>query len=94
MEFPEDKNKVIEYVKQSFNAQIKEEVLAALQQKLEERKETLEIETSVVKDLHDVALQDEKIITAKLRKCWNLITELEEHGSDIYDEDISRFFRI
>ena len=61
--------------------------------KLEERKETLEIETSVVKDLHDVALQDEKIITAKLRKCWNLITELEEHGSDIY-EDISRFFRI
>ena len=43
MEFPEykDKNKIIEYVKQSFNAQIKEEVLAALQQKLEERKETL-----------------------------------------------------
>jgi hypothetical protein len=40
MEFPEykDKNKVIEYVKQSFNAQIKEEVLATLQQKLEEKK--------------------------------------------------------
>jgi hypothetical protein len=33
MEFPEDKNKVIECVKQSSNAQIKEEVLAALQQK-------------------------------------------------------------
>ncbi len=94
MEFPADKNKVIEYVKQSSNAQIKEEVLTAVQQKLEERKETLEIETSAVKDLHDVALQDKKIITAKLRKCWNLITELEKHGSDIYDEDISRFFRI
>ena len=37
MEFPADKNKVIEYVKQSSNAQNKEEVLAALQQKLEER---------------------------------------------------------
>jgi hypothetical protein len=33
MEFPEDKNKVIEYIKQSSNAQNKEEVLAALQQK-------------------------------------------------------------
>ena len=30
VEFLEDKNKVIEYVKQSSNAQIKEEVLAAL----------------------------------------------------------------
>jgi hypothetical protein len=37
MEFPADKNKVIEYVKQSSNAQNKEEVLAALQQKLEKR---------------------------------------------------------
>jgi hypothetical protein len=37
MEFPADKNKVIEYVKQSSNAQNKEEILAALQQKLEER---------------------------------------------------------
>ena len=36
MEFPADKNKVIEYVKQSSNAQNKEEILAALQ-KLEER---------------------------------------------------------
>ena len=52
---------------------------------LEETKETLELETSVAKDLHDVALQDEKIITAKLRKCWNLIEELEKHGLDIYD---------
>jgi hypothetical protein len=33
MEFPADKNKVIEYVKQSSNAQNKEEILAALQQK-------------------------------------------------------------
>ncbi len=33
MEFPEDKNKVIEYIKQSSNAQNKGEVLAALQQK-------------------------------------------------------------
>lgn len=37
MEYPADKNKVIEYVKQSSNAQNKEEILAALQQKLEER---------------------------------------------------------
>jgi len=31
MEFPADKNKVIEYVKQSFNSQNKEEILAAVQ---------------------------------------------------------------
>jgi hypothetical protein len=37
MEFPADKNKVIEYVRQSSSAQNKEEILAALQQKLEER---------------------------------------------------------
>jgi hypothetical protein len=37
MEYPADKNKVIEYVKQSSTAQNKEEILAALQQKLEER---------------------------------------------------------
>jgi hypothetical protein len=37
MEFPADKNKVIEYVKQSSNAQNKQEILAALQQKLKER---------------------------------------------------------
>jgi hypothetical protein len=37
MEFPADKNKVIEYVKQSSNVQNKEEILSALQQKLEER---------------------------------------------------------
>jgi transposase len=36
---------------------------------LEERKETLDLETLVAKDLHDVALLDQKIITAKLRKC-------------------------
>jgi hypothetical protein len=36
MEFPADKNKVIEYVKSS-NVQNKEEILSALQQKLEER---------------------------------------------------------
>src|ERR671932_266269 len=37
MKFPANKNKVIEYVKQSFNAQNKEEILAALHQKLDER---------------------------------------------------------
>ena len=36
MEFPVDKNKVIEYVKQSSNVQNKEEILAKLQ-KLEKR---------------------------------------------------------
>jgi hypothetical protein len=61
---------------------------------LEETKETLELETSVAKDLHDVALQDEKIISAKLRKCWNLLEELEKHGLDIYDEDISKFVKL
>ena len=51
----------------------------------------MELETSVANDLHDVALQSEKVTTAKLRKCWNLIIELEKHGLDIYgDEDISR----
>ena len=77
------------------NAQNKEEVFSSTTtKKREERKKTLEMETSVAKDLHDAALQSEKIITSILRECWNLITELEKHGLDIYDEDISRFFRI
>jgi hypothetical protein len=37
MEFPADKNKIIEYVKQSSNVQNKEDILSTLQQKLEER---------------------------------------------------------
>jgi hypothetical protein len=37
MEFPADKNKIIEYVKQSSNIQNKGEILSTLQQKLEER---------------------------------------------------------
>ena len=37
IEFPADKNKVIEYVKQTSNVQNKEEILSALEQKLEER---------------------------------------------------------
>jgi predicted nucleic acid-binding Zn-ribbon protein len=61
---------------------------------LKETIETLEIKTSVAKDLCDVALQDEKIITAKLRKCWNLFEELEKDGLDIYDEDISKFVKL
>jgi chromosome segregation ATPase len=62
---------------------------------LEETKETLEMETSAAKELHDSALQGEKIITAKLKKCWNLIEKLEKHGLDIYDdEDISKFVKL
>jgi hypothetical protein len=65
---------------------------------LEERKETLELETSVAKDLHDVTLHDQKVITAKLRKCWNLLAELEKHGLDINDDDddddISKFVEL
>ncbi|HEX6027914.1 MAG TPA: hypothetical protein VFY64_02630 [Nitrososphaeraceae archaeon] len=53
------------------------------------------METSVANDLHEAALQSEKVTTTKLRECWNLVTELEKHELDIYDdEDISRFFRI
>jgi predicted nucleic acid-binding Zn-ribbon protein len=62
--------------------------------KIEETKETLEMETSAANDLHDAALQGEKKTTAKLRKCWNLIEELEKHGFDIYDEDISKFVKL
>ena len=61
---------------------------------LEETKERLEMETSAAKDLHDAALQGEKKTTAKLRKCWNLIAELEKHGLDIYNEDISKFVKL
>ena len=62
---------------------------------LEETKETLEIETSLAKDLHDAALQGEKKTTAKLGKCWNLLTELEKHGLDINDdEDISKIVKL
>ena len=50
---------------------------------LEERKERLEMETSLAKDLHDAALQGEKKTIAKLRKCWNLLAELEKHGLDL-----------
>ncbi|MCC2647443.1 MAG: hypothetical protein K0R16_246 [Nitrososphaeraceae archaeon] len=62
--------------------------------KIEETKETLEMETSAAKELHDAALQDEKKTTTKLRKCWNLIEELEKHGLDIYNEDISKFVKL
>jgi chromosome segregation ATPase len=62
---------------------------------LEETKETLEMETSLAKDLRDAALQDEKKTTAKVRKCCNLIEELEKHGLDINDdEDISKFVKL
>jgi hypothetical protein len=61
---------------------------------LEETKETLEMETSLAKDLRDAALQDEKKTTAKVRKCCNLIEELEKHGLDIYNEDISKFVKL
>jgi hypothetical protein len=61
---------------------------------LEETKERLEMETSLTKELHDAALQGEKKTTAKLRKCWNLIEELEKHGLDIYEEDISKFVKL
>ncbi|HKG31130.1 MAG TPA: hypothetical protein VKA91_07645, partial [Nitrososphaeraceae archaeon] len=54
---------------------------------LEETKETLEMETSAANDLHDAALQGEKKTTAKLRKSWNLLAELEKHGLDINDDD-------
>jgi hypothetical protein len=37
MEFPANKNKIIEYVRQSSNVQNKEDILSTLQQKLEER---------------------------------------------------------
>jgi hypothetical protein len=61
---------------------------------LEETKETLEMETLAVKDLRDAALQDEKKTTAKVRKCCNLIEELEKHGLGIYNEDISKFVKL
>src|SRR5215213_9606619 len=64
---------------------------------LDETKERLEMETSLAKDLHDAALQGEKKTTAKLRKCWNLLTELEKHGLDINDdddEDISKIVKL
>ena len=61
---------------------------------LEETKERLEMETSLTKELHDAALQGEKKTTAKLRKCWSLIEELEKHGLDIYEEDISKFVKL
>jgi hypothetical protein len=60
-------------------------------QNIRRKKRNIEEETSALKELHDAALQDGKIITAKLRKCWNLLAELEKHGLDIYDEDISKF---
>jgi hypothetical protein len=52
------------------------------------------METSLAKDLHDAALQGEKKTTAKLRKCWNLIEELEKHGLDINDDDISKIVKL
>ncbi len=52
------------------------------------------METSLAKELCDAALEGKKKTTAKLRKCWNLLTELEKHGLDIYDEDISRFVKL
>lgn len=39
-------------------------------QNIRRKKRNIEEETSALKDLRDVSLQDGKIITAKLRKCW------------------------
>jgi hypothetical protein len=62
---------------------------------LKERKETLEMKTSLAKELCDAALQGKNKTTDKLRKCWNLIEELEKHGLDINDdEDISKFVKL
>src|SRR5215213_1507787 len=63
---------------------------------LEETKETLKMKTSLAKELHDAALQGEKKTTAKLRKSWNLLGELEKHGLDINDddEDISKIVKL
>jgi hypothetical protein len=52
------------------------------------------METSLANDLHDAALQSEKVTAAKLRECWNLITELEKHGLDIMMKIFLHLFEI
>jgi hypothetical protein len=52
---------------------------------LEERKDTLEMETSTAKELCDAALENEKTTTAKIREYSNFKTELGKY--DILIED-------
>ncbi|MDQ3867965.1 MAG: helix-turn-helix domain-containing protein [Thermoproteota archaeon] len=52
---------------------------------LEDRKGTLEIETSTAKELHDVYLQEEKTTIAKLKQYSNFKTKLRKFGMPIDD---------
>jgi hypothetical protein len=52
---------------------------------LKERKRALEIETSTVKELRDLALQEEKTTTAELKEYSNFKTELRKYGIPIDD---------
>src|ERR671926_427040 len=50
---------------------------------LEDRKGTLEIETSTAKEIHDVYLQEEKTTIAKLKQYSNFKTKLRKFGMPI-----------
>jgi Helix-turn-helix domain len=60
---------------------------------LKERKETSEMETSLSKELRDLALQEEKTTTAELREYSNLKAELRRYGLDIH-KDIPKFAKV
>jgi hypothetical protein len=52
---------------------------------LEDRKDTLKIETSTAEELRDLALQEEKTTTAELKEYSNFKTELRKYGIPIDD---------
>jgi Homeodomain-like domain len=61
--------------------------------KIDEAKETLEMETSTAKELRDLARQEEKTITAELKDYSNRKAELGNYGLDI-DEDFPKFVKL
>jgi hypothetical protein len=83
-------SKIPEYIeeKKKEKTQLEEDIKT-----LKERKETSEMETSLSKELRDLALQEEKTTTAELREYSNLKAELRRYGLDIH-KDIPKLAKV
>jgi hypothetical protein len=82
--------KIPEYIEKKKNEIIK---LKEHIQTLRERKETLEMETSIAKELRDFDLKDAKTTSAEVKEYSNLKTELRRYGLSI-EEDIPKFVQL
>src|SRR5215212_4738558 len=82
--------KLSEHIEEKKNEIIK---LKEYIQTLRERKETLEMETSLAEDLRNAALENERITYAEAREYSNLKAELRRYGLDIH-KDIPKFAKV